>query len=56
MPVGEVLLALFIGWQVWPAVRDELAQGGMPGWLRAMKGFVRYAAPELILTILVRSA
>jgi len=55
MPVVEVLLALFIGWRVWPTIRDELAQGRMPGWLHAVRGFVRYAAPLLILTILVRS-
>ena len=56
MPVGEVLLAIFVGWRVWPVVQGQLAAGGQPPlWLRAMRGFCRYVAPVLILGILVHN-
>lgn len=56
MPVGEVLLAIFVGWRVWPVVQGQLAAGGhSPVWLRAMRGFCRYVAPVLILGILVHN-
>jgi NSS family neurotransmitter:Na+ symporter len=56
MPLGEVLLAVFVGWRVWPVVQGQLAPGGRnPLWLRAMRGFCRYVAPVLILGILVHN-
>ena len=56
MPVGEVLLAIFVGWKVWPVIEAELSAGArMPAWLRAMRGFCRYVAPALIAGILVHN-
>jgi len=56
MPLGEVLLAIFVGWKVWPTVAAELApHGKTPVWLAAMRGFCRYIAPVLILGILVHN-
>jgi NSS family neurotransmitter:Na+ symporter len=56
MPVGEVLLAIFVGWKVWPVIEAELSAGArVPAWLRAMRGFCRYVAPALIAGILVHN-
>ncbi|KZE31767.1 NSS family neurotransmitter:Na+ symporter [Crenobacter luteus] len=56
MPLGEVLLALFVGWKVWPTVAAQLSHGDRaPAWLPAVQGFVRYAAPVLIVWILLHN-
>ena len=56
MPLGEIALALFIGWKVWPVIEKELAgDGAVPGWLAPMRGFCRYVAPALIAGILVHN-
>ncbi|QEL54698.1 sodium-dependent transporter [Chromobacterium paludis] len=53
MPLGELLLALFVGWKAWPAVRDELAAVCPPRAMTALRGFCMALAPALIGWILV---
>lgn len=56
MPIGEVLLAIFVGWKVWPVIEQELSCTGQPpAWLALMRGFCRYVAPALIAGILVHN-
>ncbi|MGC0154193.1 sodium-dependent transporter [Chromobacterium vaccinii] len=53
MPAGELLLALFVGWKAWPAVRGELSSGRSPRIMRCMRGFCMALAPLLIGWIMV---
>lgn len=56
MPVGEILLAIFVGWKVWPVIEKELSGNNEPAaWLLAMRGFCRFVAPALIAGILVHN-
>ncbi|OHX14477.1 transporter [Chromobacterium sphagni] len=55
MPLGELLLALFVGWKAWPVVRGELSSGRSPRLMRCMRGFCMALAPALIGWIMVVS-
>ncbi|KMN34222.1 MULTISPECIES: sodium-dependent transporter [Chromobacterium] len=55
MPLGELLLALFVGWKAWPVVRRELAGDGAGRRMRLMRGFCMAMAPALIGWIMVAS-
>ncbi|OWY38648.1 sodium-dependent transporter [Xenophilus sp. AP218F] len=54
MPLGELLLALFVGWKAWPLVAAELARNEPThSLLLAMRRFCQFLAPALIGWILV---
>ncbi|UTH72827.1 sodium-dependent transporter [Chromobacterium sp. IIBBL 290-4] len=53
MPLGELLLALFVGWKAWPVVRAELSASCPPRAMTAMRGFCMALAPALIGWILI---
>ena len=56
MPLGELLLALFVGWKVWPLVVSELSKNQpTSGMLAAMRRFCQFMAPALIGWIMVAS-
>ncbi len=54
MPLNEILLAIFVGWVIWPKLEADLsANGRAPAVLPLMKIFLRFAVPILIGAILV---
>ncbi|TJZ75533.1 sodium-dependent transporter [Chitiniphilus eburneus] len=48
MPAGGLLAALFVGWAIWPRVRDELAAEGAGPILPAFRFICAIVAPILI--------
>ncbi|MEG9861392.1 MAG: sodium-dependent transporter [Parvularculales bacterium] len=55
LPVGALALAIFVGWIVWPRIRDEVLQGseGSAATVRVWGFICRYIAPPAIVVILV---
>ncbi len=52
MPAGGLLVALFVGWAVWPRVRAELDQERVPGFFFMLfRGACAVLAPILICII-----
>ncbi|WP_255987571.1 sodium-dependent transporter [Chitinolyticbacter albus] len=55
MPAGGLLAALFVGWAIWPRVKDELAAEGATAVLPAFRIVCAVVAPILIGVIWVHN-
>jgi NSS family neurotransmitter:Na+ symporter len=53
MPVGAILIALFVGWRMSPALLSEELAFGNPMLFKAWLFIIRVVAPLAILAILV---
>jgi len=53
LPLAGLLLALYVGWVLKPAlVRDEIQNAGM-GWLYTWYFLIRFIVPSLFIIVLV---
>lgn len=56
MPFNEILLAIFVGWVIWPKFEADLTiNGRAPAILPLIKIFLRFIVPVLIAVILIRN-
>ncbi|QQS16831.1 MAG: sodium-dependent transporter [Neisseriales bacterium] len=56
LPIGGILLSLFLGWVAWDAIQNNLSnQPTHPIWLAIIKNSMRFVVPILIFIILVQS-
>ncbi|WP_176091330.1 sodium-dependent transporter [Burkholderia ambifaria] len=51
MPAGGVLVALFVGWAIWPKVREELTRNGSSSVLPAFRVVCGVIAPVAIALV-----
>ena len=52
LPLGGLLIAVFVGWFVKPATAEQELALTSPAWFRAWHGLLRYLAPAAVLLIL----
>jgi len=53
MPLGAILIALFVGWRMKPEVIESELDFGRPWLLRTWMWLIRVVAPLAILGILI---
>lgn len=54
MPFGGIMVAVFVGWIIWPKVKDALAQEGASAWLPVLRFICAIVAPILISVIWIK--